>query len=189
MGSLGDRGSRAVSPTGYRDHHATIFLPTEVAREAEAARARWDPVMAGRIAAHVTVAYPEEAPDVALLVERLREAAAGHPPFRLCLGDLDCYGRPEAGVYVRVEDVEGGYRRLREALLRPPFQTHSFPPHVTLVHPRTSLLGPELWRSARTGWREQAFTVTAVAVTGFDGDRWAVLHRIALGDPREGAAP
>lgn len=46
----------------YRDHHATIFVAPEVAGPIEAARHAWDPDMATRIGAHVTVAYPHEAP-------------------------------------------------------------------------------------------------------------------------------
>jgi hypothetical protein len=48
---------------------------------------------------------------------------------------------PERGVYIDVEDVEWGYQRLRADLLRPPFRQLAFPPHVTVVHPRTLLRG------------------------------------------------
>ena len=44
--------------TDDRDHHATIFVPPDVARPVEAARREWDPVMAAQIAAHVTVVHP-----------------------------------------------------------------------------------------------------------------------------------
>jgi hypothetical protein len=52
MGAIGD----------YLDHHATILVAWEVAGPIEAGRQDWDPGMAARIAAHVTVAYPQEAP-------------------------------------------------------------------------------------------------------------------------------
>jgi len=173
----------AASPdAGRRDHHATIFVPRAAARDAEAARRRWDPVMADRIAAHVTLVYPEEAPNLDLLVERLREAGQRHGPFRLGLGRLACYGRPEGGVYVEVEDVEGGYQRLRAEVLRPPFRSLAFTPHVTVVHPRTSLRGRECWEEAATrAWERREFTVTELTITAFDGTEWTVVDRFALG--------
>jgi GNAT superfamily N-acetyltransferase len=77
--------------------------------------------------------------------------------------------------------VDGGYATLRERVLRPPFQTEAFPPHVTLVHPRTSRRGRELWAAGRD-WRYDAeFTAREVTVTAFDGDRWIVMARFALG--------
>jgi 8-oxo-dGTP pyrophosphatase MutT (NUDIX family) len=127
------------------DHHATIFVAPRAAHLIEAARRRWDPVMAAQIAAHVTLAYPGEAPSPELLAERLREAGATRAPFRLRLGALACFGRPEDGVYIEVDDVDGGYRELREVVLRPPFQLAAVTPHVTIVHPRTSRRGRELW--------------------------------------------
>ncbi len=170
------------SAAGLRDHHATIFVPWETARDVERARSRWDPVMAERIAAHVTLVYPEEAPSLDLLVERLRDAGRRHGPFRLGLGGLACFERPERGVYVSVEDLEGGYRRLRADVLRPPFRPHAFPPHVTVVHPRTSLRGRECWDDpAPRAWPRQEFTVTELTITGFDGVRWTVVDRFALG--------
>lgn len=171
----------------YRDHHATIFLPADMAGHVETARRRWDPVMAARIAAHVTLAYPEEAPLADLLVERVREASRRHASFRLrLLGDRACFERPERGVYVGVEDVEGGYARLRADVLRSPLQPRAFPPHVTVVHPRTSARGRELWLEARSPWLECEFTVTEIAITGFDGTQWAFCERFPLA--REGSA-
>ena len=133
----------------YRDHHATIFVAPAIAGPIEAARREWDPAMAAQIAAHVTVAYPQEAPISDLLVERVRAASAGIPPFRLRLGRVATFGSPEDGVYVTVEDIDGGYRKIREEVLRPPFHGVAFPPHVTLVHPRTSGRGRDFRNS---GW-------------------------------------
>jgi hypothetical protein len=61
--------------TDYRDHHATIFLPREVAGSIEASRREWDPVMASRIAAHVTHVYPQEARNAALAVREIAVTA------------------------------------------------------------------------------------------------------------------
>jgi hypothetical protein len=64
----------------YHNHHATVFVAPEVAGPIEAARRNWDPDMAARIAAHVTVAYPHEAPiSFELLLRRLYRPT-GVPP-------------------------------------------------------------------------------------------------------------
>ena len=76
----------------YRDHHATIFVAPAIVGPIEAVRREWDPAMAAQIAAHVTVAYPQEAPISDPLVERLRAASAGIPPFRLRLGHVATFG-------------------------------------------------------------------------------------------------
>jgi 2'-5' RNA ligase superfamily len=124
--------------TTYRNCHATIFVAPEIARPIEAIHQQWDPLMANQIDAHITLAYPQEAPLVDLLVARVRAASRQTSPFRLRLGALAYFERPEDGVYIEVQDVDGDYRRLRERVLCPPFQLIAFPPHVTLVPPRTS---------------------------------------------------
>jgi hypothetical protein len=159
----------------YRDHHATIFVAPEVAGPIEAARQDWDPDMAARIAAHVTVAYPHEAPVSDLLVERVREASKNVRPFRLRLGSIGCFEDPEGGVYVNVEDLDGGYRKMRDEVLRPPFHGIAYPLHVTLIHPQTSRRGREFWDSGSYQRRGQDFTVGEVTITAFDGGKWAVL--------------
>lgn len=164
----------------YRDHHATIFLPPEVAGPIEAARQEWDPSMANRIAAHVTLAYPQEAPNPELLIERVREASDSIGPFRLRLGGVACFERPEYGVYVEVEDIGGGYRKMREHVLRPPFRCLTFPAHVTLIHPQTSRRGREFCERGALPTEIQEFTVREIAVTAFDGVRWVALGTYAL---------
>ena len=164
----------------YRDHHATIFVAPGVAGPIEATRRRWDPHMATQIAAHVTLADPHEAPILDLLFQRVRESSRRCRPFRLRLGGLACFDRPEDGVYVTVEDPDGGYRKLRDELLRPPFQGIARSPHVTLVHPRTSSRGRELWD--RGVYEEQGpeFTAEEVTITAFDGTKWVVLMTCPL---------
>jgi GNAT superfamily N-acetyltransferase/2'-5' RNA ligase len=172
-------GERPTVDTPPRDHHATIFLPGELADRIDAVRRQWDPGMVARIAPHATLVYPHEAPIAALLVERLRDAASATPPFRLRLGELRHSANHDA-VWIQLEDVDGGYAALRERILPPPFRAQGFPPHVTLVHPRTSSRGPELWAASRD-WRNDAeFTAREVMVTAFDGARWIVVARCAL---------
>jgi hypothetical protein len=166
--------------TNYRNHHATIFVAPEIARPIEAIRQQWDPVMAAQIGAHITLAYPQEAPIIDLLVARVRAASRQTPPFRLRLGALAYFERPEDGIYIQVEDVDGGYRRLRERMLCPPFQPIAFPPHLTLVHPRTSSRGRDFWDHGCYQPYNQAFIVAEVTITAFDGTKWVVLERLAL---------
>jgi 2'-5' RNA ligase len=168
----------------YRNHHATIFVPLGLAEPIEAVRQEWDPVMAAQIRAHITLAYPQEAPLADLLVARLRTACYHTAPFRLRLGALAYFERPEEGVYIEVQDIDRDYRRLRQHLLCPPFQPIAFPPHVTLIHPRTSARGRDFWNHGRYQPDDQEFTVAELAITAFDGMRWVVLERLALG--REG---
>lgn len=149
---------------GFRYHHATIFLPRAATEPIEAVRRAWDPAMAAQIAAHVTLTYPQEAPALDLLVERVGTACAAAARFRLRLGALGCFNRPEGGVYVGVEDVDGGYASLRREVLRPPFRPVSFPPHATLVHPRTSSRGREFWEHRPYAEREVVFAVEEIAV-------------------------
>ena len=51
-----------MSSAAPRRAHATAFLDPRYSGPVEDLRARWDPVMAGQIAAHVTLIYPEELP-------------------------------------------------------------------------------------------------------------------------------
>jgi hypothetical protein len=122
-------------------HHVTAFVDPAVSEPVEELRRRWDPQMAGQIAAHVTVVYPEEIPDSASLEERAAAAAA----------------------------VPSG-------------SMISFPPHITIVHPRTSGLGEQAWAGLAACSLGIRFTVICVAITAFDGDRWLaprVLHLAA----------
>jgi len=168
----------------YRDHHATIFVAPEVAGPIEAARRAWDPVTAAQIAAHVTLAYPQEAPISDLLVERVREASNNVPPFRFRLGDVACFECPEGGAYITVEDIDGGYREMREELLRPPFRGIAYHPHVTVVHPRTSRRGREFLESGYYRSQAHEFAAEEVTITAFDGVKWVVLVTFALAGKR-----
>ncbi len=165
----------------YSDHHATIFLSGDAALQIESVRRRWDPAMAAQTDAHVTVIYPQEAPDASLLDERLRKAARVSEPFRLRLGRVACFGRPECGVYVEVEDLDDGLARLRARVLAPPFDPLDFPPHVTLVHPRTSDRAHEFWNSPRNAEFGEEFCVASVAITALDGRKCGTLSAYALG--------
>lgn len=55
-----------------------------------------------------------------------------------------------------------------------------FPPHVTIVHPRTSGLREQAWRQLASIRMDIQFTITHVAITAFSGDRWQTLSRLPL---------
>jgi hypothetical protein len=92
-----------MTPLLSTRHHATTFVPSDIARPIDAIRRTWDPVMAAQIAAH-----------------------------------------------------------------------------VTLVHPRTSARGPQLWAQERERSLHEIFEVSELALTGFDGARWQVMTTFAL---------
>ena len=159
--------------------HATIFVAPGAAHVIEAIRYAWDADSSRQIAAHVTLVYPEEGPDVDLLAKRLRSATERVAPFRLRVGGTPILNPMNGGVYLPVEDIEGAYQRVRQLVLQPPFQMVSFEPHVTLIHPRTSQRGPEF---ARTGWSYGvvSFIAQSVTITAFDGDAFATVMSFAL---------
>ena len=83
-------------------------------------------------------------------------------------------------MYIEVEDIDGGYRRMREHVLRSPFHCLTFSTHITLIYPRTS--GGDRQLSNRSGYERQIqeFAVQEIAVTAFDGITWASRGTYAL---------
>ena len=55
-----------------------------------------------------------------------------------------------------------------------------FPPHVTIVHPRTSRHGTQAWAELASMRLDDRITITQVAITAYDGDRWPTLQTIPL---------
>ncbi len=163
-------------------HHVTAFVDPAVSEPVEELRRRWDPHMARQIAAHVTVVYPEEISGSASLEKQAAAAAAITAPFDLETGPAFCDGSPSGGVFLQVHDVDGGLRAFRAAAV-PPGSAVSFPPHITIVHPRTSRLGERAWAELAACSLRIRFTVTCVAITAFDGDRWPALRILPLVAP------
>ena len=160
-------------------HHVTAFVDPAVSEPVEQLRHRWDPQMARQIAAHVTVVYPEEIPAPASLQERAAAAAATTAPFDLQTGPAFYHGSLSSGVFLQVHDLDGGLRAFRTAVV-PPGNAVSFPPHITIVHPRTSALGEQAWAELAACSLSIRFTVTCVAITAFDGHRWPALRVLHL---------
>jgi 2'-5' RNA ligase len=163
-------------------HHVTAFVDPAVSEPVEELRRRWDPQMAGQIAAHVTVVYPGEIPGSASLETQAAAAAATTAPFDLETGPAFYDGSPSGGVFLQVRDVDGGLRAFRAAAM-PSDSAISFPPHITIVHPRTSSLGERAWAELAACRLSIRFTVTCVAITAFDGDRWPAVRILALAAP------
>jgi 2'-5' RNA ligase len=168
-------------------HHATAFLNPHSSRMVEEVRRVWDPVMAQQIAAHITLIYPEEIADPAELIARAIRAAASTPPFSISVGVPIHAGNPADGVFLRVGDMAGGIRRFREAAV-PAGHAIGFPPHVTIVHPRTSRHGEQAWNELAGLHVDARFTITEVAITAYDGQRWPTLLTIPLAGPQPSAS-
>lgn len=159
--------------------HTTLFLDVTIAAPVESLRAVWDPAMASQSPAHVSVTYPIEIDSIDALGERVAAAADTVAPFRLRLGRIRHCGRPEDGIYVEVDDVDGGWRSLRTAALAGT-ESVEVEPHVTLLHPRTTNRGSSAWAELAGTSLEGEMTAKEAAITAFDGRTWPVLSRFPL---------
>ena len=167
--------------------HATAFLGPAGSQAIEELRRAWDPDMARQIAAHVTLIYPEEIPDPAELTARTARAAASTAPFTIAIGSPFYAGSAGEGVFFHVSDPGDGIGRFR-AIAVPDARVTGFPPHVTIVHPRTSRRGEQAWAELATMQLDARFVITRVTITAYDGDRWLCLDSIPLIGPA-GALP
>jgi 8-oxo-dGTP diphosphatase len=161
--------------------HATLFLEAAVAGPIEVFRRSWDPAMAAQIAAHATVAYPEEVDDLDLgqLRQRVATAAGEVSPFGLRLHVPYFEDAPAGGVFVGLHDPGRGWERLRRRVAgeRAILDVR---PHVTLVHPRTTNRGKPAWRQLEGAAFDGEWIVRAVSVTAFDGRRWHTVDEARL---------
>ncbi len=131
--------------TGTRTHLTLSFDAAAVGEVAEL-RHTYDPAMAATVGPHVTVAYPEEFTDLELLMTRARTIAERTCPFVLIGTGFVTEGDDgEGGVFIDLDDPTGSWTELRRQLLAPPFAPIGVRPHMTIVHPRTSNLGPLAW--------------------------------------------
>jgi 2'-5' RNA ligase len=113
-----------------------ITLPPDVRESVDALRLRWNHERARGNPAHLTLVYHDEAPDVALLVERLREVASEVEPFPLTVGPAMRFPEPICGAFLSVADPTDAVTAIRARLLAPPFTQRShYGLHVTLLHP------------------------------------------------------
>lgn len=185
--------------------HLTILLAGPSATLLESLRQTWDPVMAAVVPAHVTLLYPEEAlirlpagpapspeipdgrPARKRILERrqVEELIAGTAPFRLRLGAVITLDEGRGGVFVAVQDLDGAWAHLRHRLLGPapgtePGLTSGFPPHATIVHPRTSSRGPECWEALRGRSLSGEFTISEIVHTTTTAEAFTIEQRFPL---------
>jgi hypothetical protein len=92
-------------------------------------------------------------------------AAARTAPFTIALGSAFYAGSPADGVFFHVHDVDGGISLFRATAV-PPGRVIDFPPHVTIVHPRTSDRGRQAWDE--------------LAGTAFRRGHWQTLRSLPL---------
>jgi 2'-5' RNA ligase len=143
-----------------RRQQAVVFLVGPSRQRVEALRRRWDPDNASRIGAHVTIAYDDEAPDSALLAERLASVASRTAPFWLRLGGVERFVHEDVTIYVDLTAVRETLEALRGEILQPPFRPRPYyTPHVTLV----LRAGPELARVAWEGLKDERIDATSAA--------------------------
>lgn len=171
---------RSANPGALSFPHAFAFLQEGAATQVEAARARWDPAMAWQIAAHLTLAYPQEA-SLEQLLDRLSRTAPSALPVPLRLGSVGHWGHPKDGVFIEVEDLEGRWEKLRRLVAGP--RVLAVAPHVTVVHPRTTNRGLSAWQELSQRAFNAELTVTQIAVTAFNGSQWEIVQRFPLGTP------
>lgn len=160
--------------------HATVFVDCDVSGPVEVLRIKWDPVMASQIDAHFTLIYPDEVSGAEDLERRTALAAVKTAPFLVLLGEAFYVGTPAEGVFIHVHDEGGAIGEFR-SLVNPPGRVVDFPPHVTIVHPRSSDRGEEAWAELADIRFNVRFVVNRVAITGFNGVRWQTLRAFSLG--------
>ncbi len=157
--------------------HLAVHLGPDLAAPLDAWRAEWDPGMLRIAPAHVTVTYPEECADEAVLLARARAVAATLGPVRVRLGAVRCVDGGRDGVHVEVDDLDGALAELRDELLLPPQRDGDVPFHSTLVHPRTSDRGPACWAAIAGAEVDRVGEVEALLFTETSAQGRVVLAR------------
>ena len=129
--------------------------------------------MAARIAPHVTLVHEVTDADLA----RSRLAAAARAPFDVALTRIARWRSGVGGVYVGVDDVDGGIAALRERLAdleRPPWRRAPFRPHVTLVHPKyvSQAEADEAWAALAGDDLRATLVLDTVSLVALGSERW-----------------
>ena len=157
------------------------FLPTGPAVDpVEASRRRWDPVMAARAPAHISLVYPEEYDDEDLLISRAKAAASQASPFTVEIAHLTTEDGGLGGVWYLMTDSSGTWRALRAAILTKPFRTLQVEPHITIVHPRTSHQGPAAFAELKDISIVGKLELNEIVYTETDVSGMRVLSRMPL---------
>jgi 2'-5' RNA ligase len=165
---------------------AVVLLLTEPARAAvDEIRLRWDPVMCGRIGAHITLVH--DVVDHARASAVVAAVAAGAGPFTVRLTDTAHWGQSAHGVYLHVDDPAGGVAALHAQLAdleEPRWARVTFRAHCTLVHSRTTepTVAARAWAELdgfHAGWDVGIDAVDIVEMDELTG--WRTVERFELG--------
>jgi 2'-5' RNA ligase len=172
-------------------HVALFFISEPLSSEIDTLRRLWDPKMAARLAAHVTLIYSNEVSDVDLLKNRILQMSRTMGPFRVHLGRAKFFGSPTRGIYVMVDDIDKGISRLREQILQPPLtdQWKPYLPHVTLLHPRSAAHGEQAWESLKDVSYECDIYLERICLIEDRGSGWVPIAEYTLSRDQEGGAP
>jgi mutator protein MutT len=160
--------------------HLQFILSGPNVEHLEALRRRWDPVMAARAPAHLTLVYPEEVDDESLLFARALKVANQMPSFCVALGEVSSELDGDGGVWFLVKDLSGSWSSLREKILSSPSRRLDAKPHVTIVHPRTSSQGRKALASLSTMHTAGTFTLDEIVYTDTSETGMRVLERFPL---------
>ncbi|MGI9030857.1 MAG: 2'-5' RNA ligase family protein [Ilumatobacteraceae bacterium] len=162
-----------------------LFVRGAVADRIDEIRRRWDPLMARRIDAHLTLIHDVVGHDAA--AGRVAGLAADTAPFEITLTATGCWGgTANYGVYFGVDDPTGGIARLHTDLAdleAPRWARVPFRPHVTLVHGRT--VDPQLaepaWAALCDLREEWAVELSAIDIIELDdATGWTSVQRCDL---------
>ena len=158
-----------------------ITLPRSHRLAIDSLRARWNPELATNNPAHATIAYHDEAPDLALLRVRLAAICRRTPSFALTLGRVLRFPDPVRGAFLEVIDRAAAVARLRAALLTPPFRPRErFGLHVTLLHPAQGERLDAAWSEIAALPSRGRFRVATLDLIAGSGAQTRVLESFAL---------
>jgi 8-oxo-dGTP pyrophosphatase MutT (NUDIX family) len=160
--------------------HLQFILSGPVADQIEILRQQWDPVMAARAPAHLSLVYPEEWNDEGLLLTRTLEASSHTPPLVITLGQVAGEDGGRGGVWYLVTDVSNTWSTLRATLLAAPFCRLAVEPHVTIVHPRTSNRGAQALAALSGVSIAGEVALSEIVHTETDPSGMRVLNRFPL---------
>lgn len=160
--------------------HLQFILSGQIAEKVELLRQRWDPVMAARAPAHISLVYPEEHEDEALLMSRTASAADQQSPFKISIGTVSGEHNGRGGVWFLILDPSRTWETLRVKILSEPFRQLQTTPHVTIAHPRTTTLGPQALAELATFKLSGEVELSEIAYTETDSRGSSVLKRFQL---------
>jgi 2'-5' RNA ligase len=156
----------------------TAFLPAPIGERVDEIRARWDPEMAHRIAAHITMVHDWLDDDV---LQSGLDLIAASPQLMVHLTEARCWGAPEHGIYLGVEDTRGDIDRIRKSF-RVVDPVIRYEPHVTLIHSRTvpASRSQEAWGRLANWAINATAVIDSLCVIELRGSQWQVVTEVSL---------